>query len=48
MRRSQLLGFTLGKVLSPEADRLTIFGKDFDVPSNVAIPKQKESFKFEM
>jgi hypothetical protein len=42
----QLLGFDLSLVLSPKTDPLNILGKHLDLPSNISVPQQSESYIF--
>lgn len=44
LSKADLLNFDLGQVISPYTDTLTAAGQSGDVPSNVSIPKQKESY----
>lgn len=42
--RADLLSFDIGQVISPYTDTLSAAGQKSDIPSNVSIPKQKESY----
>jgi hypothetical protein len=44
MTRNDFLSFNIDSVISPQSDTLTVLGQDSDVPSNIAFPKQKESY----
>lgn len=43
-RRADILRFDLGQVVSPEGDRVDVGVAQFDLPSNVTLPKQTESY----
>ncbi|MEQ1723244.1 MAG: carboxypeptidase-like regulatory domain-containing protein [Pseudobdellovibrio sp.] len=42
--KSDLLNFDIGQVISPYSDKLSAAGQENDIPSNISIPKQKESY----
>lgn len=42
--KSDLLNFDIGQVISPYSDKLSAAGQESDIPSNVSLPKQKESY----
>lgn len=42
--RSAVNTFSVSSLVSPETDRLSVFGYDFDIPSNVSLPKQTENY----
>jgi hypothetical protein len=42
--KSDLLNFDIGQVLSPYSDKLSAAGEENDIPSNISLPKQKESY----
>jgi hypothetical protein len=44
MTKTQLLAFDLSSVLSPENDTITIMGRDVNIPSNLTLPEQSESY----
>lgn len=44
IEKKELLTFTPDLVISPETDQLSVVGKKMNLPSNVALPKQKESY----
>ena len=45
LTRRQLMDFDSFSILSPEGDTLKLpFGKTMDIPSNISLPKQKESY----
>jgi hypothetical protein len=44
MSRSQLLAFDLSSVMSPENDTISIAGKTIQIPSNLALPEQSETY----
>ncbi len=44
LTKADLLNFDLGQVISPYTDTFSAAGQTGDVPSNVSIPKQKESY----
>ncbi len=46
LTRGDLLNFDIDQVLSPYSDVLTVAGQDSDIPTNVSLPTQKESFIF--
>lgn len=43
-KKSDLLGFELSQVVSPETDRITIVGNNVDIPSNISLPRQRENY----
>ena len=42
--KADMLNFDIGQVISPYNDTLTAAGQTSDIPSNVSIPKQSESY----
>ena len=42
--RKDLLSFDISSVISPETDTLSIAGRSFEVPSNIAFPNQRERY----
>ncbi len=44
LSKSDLLNFDLGQIISPYSDTLSAAGQNYDIPSNVALPSQTESF----
>lgn len=42
--RQEIFGFDINKVISPENDTITVMGETIEIPSNVSLPKQKESY----
>jgi hypothetical protein len=42
----ELFYFDVGWLVSPESDKMTVFGQEVSVPSNVAIPRQTENYIF--
>jgi hypothetical protein len=44
MTRQDLLNFQIQKVMSPFNDKMTIIGQDVEIPANVSLPKQTESY----
>ena len=47
LTRRQLLNFDISTILSPKDDAINLpMGKKLNLPSNVSIPKQKESYGF--
>ena len=44
MQRADFTSFQLGKLMSPETDRISLPGYTLDVPSNATIPLQKERY----
>lgn len=44
MTAEELMNFDLGRIISPENDTLNILSKQLEVPSNLSIPKQVESY----
>ncbi len=44
--RAQLSTISLQSLISPETDRLTVLGQTVDLPSNITIPEQTESYIF--
>jgi len=44
MKKSELLNLDLAQVISPYNDIISAAGQKFGVPSNISLPKQKESY----
>jgi hypothetical protein len=44
LTKSDLVYFDFGQVISPFSDTLSAAGQTFQLPSNVSLPKQKESY----
>lgn len=44
LSRQDLFNFNLGMVISPEIDIISILGQKLELPSNITLPKQKESY----
>lgn len=44
MTAEELMNFDLGRIISPENDTLSILGKSLEIPSNLSLPKQVESY----
>jgi hypothetical protein len=44
MRRDGILSFDIGSVMSPENDTINIMGKSIDIPSNITLPNQTETY----
>ncbi|MGE3757690.1 MAG: hypothetical protein AB7H97_08035, partial [Pseudobdellovibrionaceae bacterium] len=44
INKQKLFKFDLEMVISPEIDVIEIIGKKLEIPSNVALPKQKETY----
>jgi hypothetical protein len=44
IHRSQLNFFQAAALVSPEVDRFTVFGQSIEVPSNLTIPRQRETY----
>jgi hypothetical protein len=44
LQKQDLLHFNIGMILSPESDAISVIGKQVEIPSNVSLPKQKESY----
>jgi hypothetical protein len=44
--RTQMLSFDLSNVMSSDMDSMTILGKNLEIPSNITLPDQKESYIF--
>lgn len=42
--KADLLNFDLGSVISPYSDTLSAAGQTSDIPSNISLPKQNESY----
>ncbi|MCS6838398.1 MAG: hypothetical protein NZ480_06080, partial [Bdellovibrionaceae bacterium] len=45
-RKESLFQFSVEMVLSPYIDKMTVLGKSFDIPGNISIPEQKETYVF--
>lgn len=46
LREEQLLHFDVMDLISPESDNITVLGRNVALPSNIALPKQRESYIF--
>lgn len=44
LQRRDILGFDIGKIMSPEVDEIKVASKRFEVPSNLTLPDQRESY----
>lgn len=44
MTRNDLLTFNLNSVISSQVDTISVIGQQIDIPSNVALPRQKETY----
>lgn len=44
LRKEDLFSFDLGMLISPQMDKVEVYGQEMQIPSNVALPKQKESY----
>ena len=44
LRKSDVFTFTPDKVISPINDQLSVAGQSFELPSNVALPRQRETY----
>lgn len=44
IKKADILAFSISSLISPKTDQLSIIGFDFDLPSNITIPPQKESY----
>ncbi|HEY8270922.1 MAG TPA: hypothetical protein VIG33_08530 [Pseudobdellovibrionaceae bacterium] len=44
MTRNDFLSFNVSTVISPQNDKISIMGQEVGIPSNVTLPKQKESY----
>lgn len=44
MTRSRVLRFDVSSVLSPLTDTIRVAGKEIEIPSNLTLPKQRESY----
>lgn len=44
LTKADLFNFDISKIISPYGDTLSAMGQEFEVPSNVSIPKQKERY----
>ena len=42
--KSDMLNFDIGEVISPYSDTLSAGGQNSDIPSNISLPKQNESY----
>jgi hypothetical protein len=41
-----LLSFNINAVISPQVDRISVYGQKIDVPANISLPEQTEKFGF--
>ncbi len=46
LSRNDILGFDISKVVSLQTDSFSIAGQTVNVPSNISLPKQKETYFF--
>ncbi|MBX3023070.1 MAG: hypothetical protein KF799_15445 [Bdellovibrionales bacterium] len=46
MRREQMLAFDVASIISPRSDKIEIVGNQIDIPSNIALPDQRETYIF--
>ncbi len=44
MSKSELLAFDINKVISSDNDSFSVMGQNAEVPSNISLPRQKESY----
>ncbi len=44
LQRNDILHFNLGMFLSPQKDEISVLGQTMSVPSNLTLPKQKQSY----
>lgn len=44
LNRTALFSFNLDMVISNEMDTISVMGQEMDLPSNIALPKQKETY----
>ena len=44
MSKSELLAFDINKVISSDNDSFSVAGQNAEVPSNISLPRQKESY----
>ncbi|MFN3697927.1 MAG: hypothetical protein ACK4VO_10850 [Pseudobdellovibrio sp.] len=42
--KADFIGFSLDSVISPIDDKITVIGNEVKIPTNVSLPKQKESY----
>jgi hypothetical protein len=42
--KADFLNFDIGQVISPYSDKLSAAGQENNIPSNISLPKQKESY----
>lgn len=46
IRRDQMLSFDVASIVSPRGDQIDIIGNKVDIPSNIALPRQRENYVF--
>ena len=44
IKKSDIMSFSVGSLISPQTDTISVIGYKFDLPSNVALPQQKEKY----
>jgi len=44
VKKADLFSFNIGMFISPQVDIITVYGQKLPIPSNVALPKQKEKY----
>lgn len=46
LSRRQLLNFDISQIISPESDTIRVLGQSVDLPSNLTLPRQSETYIF--
>lgn len=46
IHKSQMLQFDVGNMVSPEVDTISVVGRTIEIPSNITLPQQRESYIF--
>lgn len=44
LTRNDVMAFDINKVISSDIDKMSVLGQEIEIPSNITIPKQKESY----
>ncbi len=46
IHKSNILQFDVGNLVSPEVDSISVVGRTVEIPSNITLPQQRESYIF--
>lgn len=48
LTRQTLFNFDIAAFISPESDTISVIGRSIDIPKNIALPRQSESYFFDI